>query len=393
VTLKARRADKLVEVVIPLHLSVAGSEVKSESDLSHICSMVPRLRVTAVAAIPGQLSPRSLPARIWSKLLSLVRKAGSTREDASTLPDLKSGDIIVAIADVENPTYQEMRDITVEYEGKKLPIRVLRASDDGTQEVLGLEVVPKRQPGTDRVVIGIEVALDAEHPEVAKTIAATDGPAKLDIPRGAVVTAVNGAAVSSFYDIIGEVHRHAGGRIAIDYRLGEEAAGVVSLDADTGKELITVKSMRADPIPFKRLERLYRASGPIHAIAMGYRRTVMFVVQTYMTLKRLIGRAVSPRNLMGPVGIIAVSYYFVAHRPLIDYVYFLGLISAMIAVFNLLPLPPFDGGLIVLLLLERVRGSALSERTQGIIAYAGWVLIGTFLLYVTFNDIVRSFFS
>jgi len=61
-------------------------------------------------------------------------------------------------------------------------------------------------------------------------------------------------------------------------------------------------------------------------------------------------------------------------------------------VFNLLPLPPLDGGLIVLLLVEKIKGSALSERTQGAIAYAGWVLIGTLLIYVTFNDIVRNFF-
>jgi len=45
------------------------------------------------------------------------------------------------------------------------------------------------------------------------------------------------------------------------------------------------------------------------------------------------------------------------------------------------------------LLVEKIKGSALSERTQGIIAYAGWVLIGSFVLYVTFNDIVRNFFQ
>jgi regulator of sigma E protease len=61
-------------------------------------------------------------------------------------------------------------------------------------------------------------------------------------------------------------------------------------------------------------------------------------------------------------------------------------------VFNFLPLPPLDGGLVVILLVEKIKGSALSERTQGIVAYAGWVLIGGFFLYVTFNDIVRSFF-
>ncbi|GAH96410.1 unnamed protein product [marine sediment metagenome] len=63
---------------------------------------------------------------------------------------------------------------------------------------------------------------------------------------------------------------------------------------------------------------------------------------------------------------------------MVYYVYFLGLISACIAVFNFLPLPPLDGGLIVLLLVEKIKGSALSERAQGVIAYAGWVLIGGF---------------
>ena len=105
---------------------------------------------------------------------------------------------------------------------------------------------------------------------------------------------------------------------------------------------------------------------------MGYRRTWTFIAQTYVTLTRLIGGLISPKNLMGPVGIITVSYQIVAQQPLVNYVYFLGLISATIAVINFLPIPPFDGGLIVLMLIEKVKGSALSERTQGILAYAGW---------------------
>jgi regulator of sigma E protease len=119
----------------------------------------------------------------------------------------------------------------------------------------------------------------------------------------------------------------------------------------------------------------------------------MFVAQTYVTLRRLIGGLVSPKNLMGPVGIITFSYRIVSEQPMVYYVYFLGLISAVIAVFNFLPLPPLDGGLVVLLLAEKIKGSALSERIQTIIAYTGWTLILALLLYVTFNDIVRSFFS
>jgi RIP metalloprotease RseP len=199
--------------------------------------------------------------------------------------------------------------------------------------------------------------------------------------------------VSNFHDIITEIRQNAGKSATIDYSL-DEKPGTVTLDTGIGKkECITVKSDFAEFIPFNRMERLYQASGPIDAVAMGYRRTIMFIAQAYVTLKRLVAGAVSPKHLMGPVGIIAVSYRVVAEQPLIDYIYLLGLISAVIAVFNLVPLPPLDGGLIVLMLVEKVKGSALSERTQGVIVYAGWALIGTFLLYVTFNDIVRSFLS
>jgi regulator of sigma E protease len=96
---------------------------------------------------------------------------------------------------------------------------------------------------------------------------------------------------------------------------------------------------------------------------------------------------------MGPVGILAFSYKIVSDQPFVYYVYFLGLISASLAVLNFLPMPPLDGGLTLLLLIEKIKGSAISVRTQEIIAYLGWGMVGTLLLYVTFNDIGRLIFG
>lgn len=359
---------ELVKSQIQLNLMHATSYyIGPEFELSHIYSMVPRLRITVVSD----------------------ELASSVDDEISLQPD----DVIVAIGDVENPTYSEMRDVTKKYEDKELPVKVLRTNDNGVEEVFTVTVKPQKPADSDRVLIGIGVALDAEHPIVAKTINAEGGPPKLAIPRGAKITAVDGAAVSSFYEIIREIRRYTGERITIDWRLDEEIAGNVALDVGTDGGSVTVKSALVEFIPFEHLKRTYKASGPIDAVGMGYRKTVMFVAQTYVTLKRLVGGLVSPKNLMGPVGIITLSYRIVAEQPTVYYVYFLGLISAVIAVFNFLPLPPLDGGLVVILLVEKIKGSALSERVQGIIAYAGWALILTLVLYVTFNDIVRSFFS
>jgi regulator of sigma E protease len=373
ITLSAERIDsvsgkvRLIEAKIRLALITTKRPDMPESVLnSDIYSLVPPLRITDV----------------------LDRKDGD-----NTKPSLQPDDIILAIGDVENPSYQQMREVTTEYEGKKLPVKVLRTGDDGAKLITTVTVVPKRQAGGDKVMIGVGITYDFERTVVAGTIAPKEGSAALEIPAGASITAVDGVPVLNFFDIAREIGKYAGQRITIDYRLDEQVAGAVSMDVPGEEDSYVVTSYFADLIPFKPYERTYKADGPVDAVVMGYRKTVMFIAQTYVTLRRLIGGLVSPKDLMGPVGIMTLSYRIVAERPFVYYIYFLGLISAAIAVFNFLPLPPLDGGLVVLLLVEKIKGSAISERMQAIVAYAGWAVIGTLILYVTFNDIIRSFFS
>jgi regulator of sigma E protease len=376
----ANGSSERVQTQLPLEWTVTRSgEVESDADLNHIYSMVPRVLVTGVDTQQGQAA------------------ADREKRSLSPAPDdtqhLRPGDIILAAARTSNPTYKELRDITAQYEDTPLPIQVLRTDPNGRERVLTVTVQPRRDPKTDRVVIGFLPALDARHAIVAKTISIPGGPAALEIPRGARILSVNGRPVSSFYDVLAEVRRQEGQAVTLEYQLDNEARGGVTLPATRGPEAVSMKSELAESVPVEPLERLYQATGPANALGMGYRRTWTFIAQTYITLKRLLGGLISPKNLMGPVGIITFSYRIVAEQPLVNYAYFLGLISATIAVINFLPLPPFDGGLVILMLIEKVKGSALSERTQGIVAYAGWVMVLILLVYVTFNDIVRSFFS
>ncbi|MEN6333317.1 MAG: site-2 protease family protein [Phycisphaerales bacterium] len=374
-----RKAGGQVETVqtsLPLDWAAAeNGEVPSESDLGNVYSLVPRLRVMGVNGEDGFAPPKN----------------GKDKEDGATR--LKVGDIILAIGDVEYPTYKELREITSKHEGELLTLKVLRTDANDVDQTLSVTVKPRRAPGEQRVIIGFFPALDAKHAVVAKAIATPSSPTPLDIPRGARIVSVNGKPVSSFFDVIAEVRRWDNQPVTLQYKLDGAVEGSVTLPVAQVQATSTVRAQLAEPVPFKQLDRLYQAKGPIDAMAMGYRRTLGFIAQTYVTLARLIRGLISPENLMGPVGIITLSYRIVADQPLVNYMYFLGLISATIAVMNFLPLPPFDGGLIVLMLIEKIKGSALTERTQGLVAYAGWVLVLVLLVYVTFNDIVRSFFS
>ena len=159
------------------------------------------------------------------------------------------------------------------------------------------------------------------------------------------------------------------------------------LDLSAVENFKPIESVFQSIIPFEPLERLYKATGPVNAIAMGYRSTEMFIVNSYQTLKSLIFGYVSPKYLSGPVGIVTMSYRIIKDYPLVYYMNFIGLISACIAVFNALPLLPFDGGHIVFLVIEKIKGSPINEKVQMYFLYAGLIAVLAFALYITFNDL------
>jgi RIP metalloprotease RseP len=207
------------------------------------------------------------------------------------------------------------------------------------------------------------------------------------IPSGAEITAVGGISVSNFYEVAREVGRYLGQSVTIDYRVDEQTGGSVVLDLGE-EDFAAVKTTLAEFIPFEPLERLYKAEGVVDALVMGSKKSVWFIIQTYVTLKGLLARSISMEAMSGPVGIAAMSYKAVEHS-FISFMYLLAFISANLAVINFLPIPVVDGGVFVLLIVEKIKGRPVSIRVQEIISYAGLALIGMAFLYFTYNDIIN----
>jgi regulator of sigma E protease len=286
-----------------------------------------------------------------------------------------------------------MREITKAYENNDLPITVLRTADNGAEKQLIISVTPHRDADSNRVLLGIMPDLDTDHAVVAKTIVTSHRPVAPSLPRGATVTAIDGVEVKNFYDIAKQLKRASGHQVTIDWRIDEQQAGNTVIKAGEKWDVAEIFAVPKFSPPFADMDRLYKANGPVDAVKMGYKKTKTFIIQTYVTLYQLVAGLVSPKQLMGPVGILTFSYQIVAAQPFLYYVYFLGLISASIAVLNFLPVPPFDGGLTVILLIEKIKGSPLSIKAQESIAYAAWALLISLMLYITYNDILRLIFG
>ena len=72
-------------------------------------------------------------------------------------------------------------------------------------------------------------------------------------------------------------------------------------------------------------------------------------------------------------------------------IHFLGILSINLAVLNFLPIPPLDGGQMVFLIAEKVRGRPLPESALVAGTYLGLFLVLGLMIFVTFQDIFRLF--
>lgn len=131
------------------------------------------------------------------------------------------------------------------------------------------------------------------------------------------------------------------------------------------------------------------AASPLAAIGLGVRETVDQVVMTARFVKKLFEKdGVSPKNLGGP-GTIFVAASASAQRGASSLLMFLTLISANLAVLNIMPVPVLDGGHLVFLAYEGVFRRPPSEKIMIALSYVGLAMVLFLMIYATSRDVSR----
>ncbi len=92
-------------------------------------------------------------------------------------------------------------------------------------------------------------------------------------------------------------------------------------------------------------------------------------------------------DVAGPVGMVNVIGTVRTELPAVFLIWFIGLISANLAVINLLPIPPLDGSRMVMAVVQRLSGNRVSPATERLVYFTGWVALMVFLVVVTIGDI------
>jgi regulator of sigma E protease len=108
----------------------------------------------------------------------------------------------------------------------------------------------------------------------------------------------------------------------------------------------------------------------------------------YSLLRGLVERRVSAKSFRGPIGIAQVSGE-AAREGALAFLSLMAMVSLQLAIFNLLPIPILDGGVILLLALEMIMRRDLSLRVKEAVFKLGFVFLMALMAFAFYNDISR----
>lgn len=213
--------------------------------------------------------------------------------------------------------------------------------------------------------------------------------AQAGLQEGDEITKINGKRIHLFREISWANTMYPGEEMLITYlRDGEEKTVSLTptLDNSTGSYMIGVSGNG------------YEKGNVADALRYSFYEMKYWIEMTLDSLKLLLTREVGLEQLSGPVGIVdAVDQTYQESKSGGGYLVFLNmlrmaiLLSANLGVMNLLPIPALDGGRLLFLLIELVRGKRVPPEKEGYVHTIGMLFLLALMAFVVFNDLQRIF--
>lgn len=267
-------------------------------------------------------------------------------------------------------------------EGASVDIEVRREN-----QPLTLPIVPQTIGRLKGVVYGSAQAKGQEDGAAAPVVqfVTEDFSKTTGIKRKDIIAKINGQPAT--VELMEKLEREQpGAELAVDIERPAVMYGLIQKKTTLAAKL-PIESVRAVGVRLTA-QTVFHRSPPAQWIPEGFRQSYGALRTTWQTLAALVKRDVSPKELGGPV-MIARIVTQAADNGWFWLMKFTAFISVNLCVFNLLPLPVLDGGLIVIHGYEAIRRKPMSEKFLERFQQAGLFLIIALMLFVTWNDVGR----
>lgn len=226
-------------------------------------------------------------------------------------------------------------------------------------------------PSTKPVISGVEKGFPAE---------------EAGIEQGDIVKRINKHKITYLEDIS-------------LYLAIEDLSKPVKIEVQKNNGAIETYKLKAKEVKEKDGKKRYalgvmleakKEGGFFNSFKYAFNEGCAILKQMYVVIINLFTGGVHLNQLAGPVGIYSIVGQM-SKSGIAALLYLTALLSINVAVINLLPFPAFDGGRILFLIIEKIKGKPVDPKIENIIHSIGFVLLMLLMIYVTFNDVLKLF--
>ncbi len=204
-----------------------------------------------------------------------------------------------------------------------------------------------------------------------------------DIKNGTRIIAVNGNKINIYHEFIDEL-KASKNKVMFTF--------INSKGKKIDKE-ISINNLKNDELlgysyGFSITGR--ESKGFFTAIKYAFVKFFSTIEQMFFTILYLITGKISVKLLSGPVGMYSIVKVYSGYgfKSILS---LLSLICINVGFINILPLPAFDGGHVVFIIIEKIRGKKVSPKVENTIHTVGLVILMVLMVLITYNDILRLF--
>jgi regulator of sigma E protease len=297
-------------------------------------------------------------------------------DSAASQIGVQPGDLVVRLGNLESPRWEDLQMKILTTVGEALPLEVER---DG--KTLNMALTPRAE-GPDRVG---DAGLYPYAPGVIDKVEPGLPASQAGLLPGDEIEGIEGHKVLYWP------------RVAYLLQSGKGKTVQLSILRGGREFRVTVTPVLTDVMGEKRWrvgisfhnDMLVRRLAWGSAFAAAFQDNSKDCLATFDVLGKILTRRLSPRSLAGPIGIAQLSGE--AYRAgLPELVMLVSFISLQLGIFNLLPIPVMDGGVILLLLVEGLIRHDLSVKVKERFLQVGFVFLLLLVVFLMCNDIMRT---
>jgi regulator of sigma E protease len=394
----------------------------ADQPITHVIERRPAAAYGASAAVSDRFELTVPPNHVvdFGLRLEIEPISGIRKDSPADKAGFRKGDRIVRVNGQDDFDLMRLPGMCFANAGKPMTFEVEREAGNGQRRTLTLSVTPNDTPPRTEIAAEKEPVdvsgLGLCYPVGSRVVAVRpDSPAsKAGLKPGDVLNklvippAKPQAPARGFFAWLRSLFNwNKGEEFEFNEKSPEWFAAFVYLQNRPVQEVKLVVNNASEPIaikpepdptwynPARGLQffsrvRTLPAQSFAAALRSGYDLTVQNILMVYATFRSLAERRVSPKHLGGPIMIAQVAYA-AAGSGFADLIHFLGFLSINLAVLNFLPIPPLDGGQMLFLIAEKVRGRPLPDSALIAGTYLGLIFVLGLMVFVTYQDVFRLF--